>query len=126
VSSACIVLPVPLAFIKWPLVEITADRASVVNATRITGSGPFNGVRVGPVMTGLDAAGVGHVACVRLGRVSCCWAIAMGRKSECTSSKAIALRIVRIVLQKAGQDKNYSHNGRVCGIDGATPGSQIK
>ena len=72
-------MPVPLAFIKWPLVEITADRASVVSATRMVGSGPLDGVRVGPVITGFDAAGVGHDGCVRLGRVSCCWAIAMGR-----------------------------------------------
>jgi hypothetical protein len=34
----------------------------------------------------------------------CCWAIAIGRKSECTSSKAITLRIGRIVLQNQSTD----------------------
>jgi hypothetical protein len=39
---------------------MTADRASVVSATRIIGSGPTNGVRVGGVMMGVDEAGAGH------------------------------------------------------------------
>ena len=91
---------------------MTADRASVVSATRIVGSGPASGVNAGAVMTGDEAAGAGH-GCVRLGRVSCCWAIAMGRKSACTRSKAITLRIARIVLQNCAQITRIKHWFRV-------------
>jgi hypothetical protein len=74
----------------------------------MVGSGPANDVTVGAVMTGVEAAGAGQ-GWVRRGLVFspvCCWAIAMGRKSECASSKEITLRIVRIVLQN--QSRDYS------------------
>jgi hypothetical protein len=80
-----------------------AERASVVRATRMVGSGPANAVKAGVGMTGVDTDGAGQTGWVRRGRVFspvCCWAIAMGSRSECASSKEITLRIVRIVLQK--------------------------
>src|ERR1044071_6624174 len=79
-----------------------AERASVLRATRIVGSGPVSGVKLGDVMIGVVADGGVQTGCARLGRVSsgvCCWAIARGRTSDCTSSKAITLRIMRILLQ---------------------------
>ena len=75
VSIAISFVPPPLAFIKWPVVEIVAERASVVSATRIVGSGPLIAVSTGDVITGVDAAGAGHAGCVRRGRVAsrvCC------------------------------------------------------
>ncbi len=72
VSSASSVLPPPVAFIRCPVVEMVAERASVVRATRIVGSGPVSVVRLGVLMTGVVAAGGVHTGCVRLGRVICC------------------------------------------------------
>jgi hypothetical protein len=45
---------------RWPVVEITAERASVVKATRIVGSGPESGVKAGEAMIGVEADGVGQ------------------------------------------------------------------
>src|SRR5215212_4242503 len=90
---------------------MTAERASVVSATRIVGSGPASGVRVGGVMIGVAAEGGVQTGCVRLGRVSsrvCCWAIARGRTSDCTSSKAITLRIVADSTTKPGMGLPFS------------------
>ena len=123
VSRANRVLLFPLAFIRCPVVEMTAERASVVSATRIVGSGPANGVRVGAVMTGVEAAGAGHAGCVRRGLVfspGCCWAIAMGRQSECASSKDITLRIVRIVLQNQSTDYADFANHADCVVETTT------
>jgi hypothetical protein len=60
VSKASNVLMLPLAFISWPVVEITADRASVTSATRIVGSGPIVAARLGDVTMGVEAEGAGH------------------------------------------------------------------
>jgi hypothetical protein len=39
---------------------MTADRASVVRATRIVGSGPVVAARLGDVTIGVEAEGAGH------------------------------------------------------------------
>src|ERR1044071_1681024 len=93
-----------------------AERASVLSATRIVGSGPGSGVKLGDVMIGVVAEGGVQTGCARLGRVSCCWAIATGRTSDCTSSKTITLRIVRIVLQTIHRLHKI---GVICGICGS-------
>jgi hypothetical protein len=57
------------------VVEITAERASVVSATRILGSGSLLVVSVGAEMIGVVADGGVQTGCVRRGRVSggvCC------------------------------------------------------
>src|SRR5215208_7751903 len=98
---------------------MTAERASVVSATRIVGSGPASGVRLGGVMIGVAAEGGVQTGCVRLGRVSsriCCWAIARGRTSDCTSSEAITLRIVADSTTK--QSADYADFDLICVICG--------
>jgi len=70
---------------------MTAERALVVKATRIVGSGPVTMDRFGVVMTGVAAAGAGHADWARRGRVSC-WPAAIVRNNDCASSKAVTLR----------------------------------
>jgi hypothetical protein len=52
----------------------------------------------------------------------------MGSKSECTRSKAITLRIVRILLQNRPRIyADYHGSGRLlCGIDEQPPVTRIK
>jgi len=47
VSRANNVLPMPLAFINWLVVDMVADLASVLRATRIFGSGPASEASTG-------------------------------------------------------------------------------
>ena len=87
---------------------MTAERASVVSATRIVGSGPIV-VKAGEAMMGVVADGDVQTGCVRRGRVSCCCADAMGRKSDCASTnvmtrRARELHIMRILLQNPSTD----------------------
>src|SRR5688500_9383150 len=74
---------------------MTAERAFVVSATRIVGSGPATSERFRVGMTGVAADGAGHAGCVRRGRVSsrdCCWPATIVRNNDCASSKLMALR----------------------------------
>jgi len=60
------------------VLEITAERASVLRATRILGSGPVSEVITGVGMTGMtevDGGVIGHSVWTRRGRLSsfdCC------------------------------------------------------
>src|ERR1700754_323044 len=75
---------------------MTAERASVVSATRILGSGPLTTARFGDEMIGVVAAGCGHAGCALRGRVSvevcCCCARIGERNNACASSTMITLR----------------------------------
>jgi len=89
VSSARSVLPFPLAFIRRPVLEMTADRASVLSAIRIFGSGPAMAVMTGVGIEGVAVGAWGHSACTRLGRLSSfedCWVKATEHNSEYVSN----------------------------------------
>ena len=60
VSSASNVLLLSPVFSKCPVVEIVAERALVVSATRIVGSGPARVEISGVMIAGVVVAGCGH------------------------------------------------------------------
>ena len=78
---------------------MTAERVSVLSATRIVGSGPLAIFRGGGSgITGVVAEGVVQPGSTRRGRVCCCCADAMGRKSDCASNKVIARRTRELLI----------------------------
>jgi len=74
-------------------------------------------------MIGVVAEGGVQTGCARLGRVSCCWAKAIGEKNDCASNKVMTLRarelhIMRILLQKQPQITQITQIRKIGGIGG--------